>query len=153
MQSWDVWSRTTDYKITWKLVDNSRDADVICGWTTVTTHHGNAWEAGNTGLRIIFNRLSKRGEIVNAEVKILTKFEGPLTDRELRRVCLHEVGHALGLQGHSPNPDDVMYPVATFIQRTDLSSRDVKTIRLLYAGYPSHAPEGKSAIAGESTTK
>jgi hypothetical protein len=34
------------------------------------------------------------------------------TPEEVRLTVMHETGHALGLSGHSPNPDDIMYPFA-----------------------------------------
>jgi hypothetical protein len=34
------------------------------------------------------------------------------TPEEVRLTVMHEIGHALGLAGHSPNPDDIMYPFA-----------------------------------------
>ncbi|UCE87129.1 MAG: matrixin family metalloprotease [Deltaproteobacteria bacterium] len=44
---------------------------------------------------------------------------------------LHEMGHALGLGGHSPEPSDVMYG-ALAQQRGGLSERDRNTLRALY---------------------
>lgn len=49
--------------------------------------------------------------------------------RVVRRLALHELGHAVGIWGHSPSPGDIMYarPIAN-----DLSNRDVRTINRLY---------------------
>ncbi len=46
---------------------------------------------------------------------------------------LHEMGHALGLGGHSPNSADVMYARANADVRPELSERDRATLRALYA--------------------
>jgi tetratricopeptide (TPR) repeat protein/predicted Zn-dependent protease len=48
-------------------------------------------------------------------------------------MALHELGHALGLKGHSPNSEDLMN--ASFLNKEDAlspSSRDIKTLQLLY---------------------
>lgn len=63
------------------------------------------------------------------------------TNKEVYNTALHELGHALGLMGHSDNPNDVMYSNndrATDVYsryRSDsqyLSMRDLKTLALLY---------------------
>jgi tetratricopeptide (TPR) repeat protein len=55
----------------------------------------------------------------------------------LKSVLLHEVGHALGLLGHSPNPNDVMavayYNRAGSQAKLKLSDADVATVQALYA--------------------
>jgi predicted Zn-dependent protease len=43
----------------------------------------------------------------------------------------HELGHALGLWGHSPSPQDVMY-FAQVAQGPAISPRDLNTLRRLY---------------------
>ena len=54
---------------------------------------------------------------------------GELSQKEMRTVCLHEFGHAIGLWGHSPHPGDISYPTAT---AQHPSTRDITTLRELY---------------------
>ena len=54
---------------------------------------------------------------------------GELSQEEMRTVCLHEFGHAIGLWGHSPHPGDISYPTAT---AQHPSTRDITTLRRLY---------------------
>ena len=49
----------------------------------------------------------------------------------LRGTARHELGHALGLWGHSDNPADVMYP-AQIGRNGPLTDRDLATLRRLY---------------------
>src|SRR5256885_5620169 len=49
---------------------------------------------------------------------------------------LFRSGHALGLQGHSPYRDDIMYYAVSPTQHPTLSQRDVNTLVKLYAGAP-----------------
>ncbi len=74
--------------------------------------------------------------LANADIEITLSRQGkPLSREELKAVALHEIGHALGMNGHSPYPGDIMYPsVQAKVNR--LSSRDVQTMRMIYNNKP-----------------
>ena len=67
---------------------------------------------------------------------------GALSQEEMRTVCVHEFGHAIGLWGHSPHPGDISYPTATVQQPSD---RDIATLRKLY-NTPLNTPQHDVAI-------
>ncbi|MCR4881379.1 MAG: matrixin family metalloprotease [bacterium] len=65
------------------------------------------------------------------------------TKNQIYNIAKHEIGHALGVSGHSYHPEDIMYPVsndAKFsidaqvlkITRKEFSQRDIDTFKLLY---------------------
>jgi predicted Zn-dependent protease len=54
------------------------------------------------------------------------------TPEDLYLTMLHEMGHALGLLGHSPYPEDVMYEKGTW-ETEGMTERDRNTLRKLYS--------------------
>lgn len=50
--------------------------------------------------------------------------------RALKSLAIHEAGHALGLDGHSPHATDIMYWKSPLLKP---SGRDVETLRLVYS--------------------
>lgn len=72
--------------------------------------------------------------IAKSEIKILTvdpSTGGDIEDSFVFFATLHEIGHSLGMKGHSPNEKDVMYAKASSA-KAELSQRDVNTISLFY---------------------
>lgn len=68
-----------------------------------------------------------------ADVKINTKITEGMTDdaakAKIKQIALHQIGHALGIYGHSSDPKDIMYASFTAMK---LSDRDIKTIKEIY---------------------
>lgn len=69
----------------------------------------------------------------------------PFTKREIYNTALHEIGHALGIMGHSPSRNDVMYMETNpnnnvsgnFISDLQfISQADLNTLNLLYKLVP-----------------
>jgi hypothetical protein len=78
------------------------------------------------------NRLQVRFDVPEL-VLYLADEHGLLTPGQVERVALHEIGHALGMLGHSPMPDDMMF--AAYRERSaveTLSESDVNSFVSLY---------------------
>lgn len=72
--------------------------------------------------------------LTKAHVQLLS--HGPntktiITQAEMYKVALHEVGHALGIIGHSPDEKDVMYASSNV---ENFSLRDINTLKIMYSG-------------------
>ena len=66
-----------------------------------------------------------------------------LSPEKMQTVCLHELGHAIGLWGHAPDSADVLFFAATAQRPTD---RDKTTLHKVYTT-PLHTPQHEAATA------
>lgn len=85
--------------------------------------HG--WDPDSESLRVSF-------EVTEAIVYAADEF-GMLTPAQVLAITMHEIGHVLGMMGHSPVPTDLMYRVlGERTARTGLSDADVNSFVTLY---------------------
>jgi tetratricopeptide (TPR) repeat protein len=137
MDSFSQWAVASGSRITFELSNDPGQSDITCEWTgdaNKVMDHGRLLEGGITKLNgqpVSATDVS----ISSARMTILTNRGGmPLSDDDMKKVCLHEVGHALGINGHSNNNNDVMFFSESPTILPILSNRDVATIRRLYGG-------------------
>lgn len=73
-------------------------------------------------------------EIVTATMQIaVTDVQGnPFTDLAYQAVGGHELGHALGIQGHSPYSDDQMFSTYNGSNQTTVTDQDANTLFTAY---------------------
>jgi tetratricopeptide (TPR) repeat protein len=139
--AFDEWSEASQGKVTFKFVDNGASADIRCSWTSEPSQLKNRAERGET--QILYEQA---GAVQRATVVILTVPTMGLSgvsDNQMRWISLHEVGHALGLIGHSPDPADIMFLGESMADLTRyLSERDRQTLIRLYA-LPNALPKTK----------
>lgn len=117
----------SDIEIRFSNYDGPQCKSANCAYTVATTS----------------NKTDKYHRLKKMIIKFYNTnpFGEQFTNSEIYNTALHEIGHALGISGHSDNPSDVMYAnnhkVANVFDPYSnnifyLSKRDLNTIKLLY---------------------
>ncbi len=130
-KSFDDWAQASDGLVKFEFVASPTQADIDVSWTSDSAKFANSAESGETRLT------SNKFGILHGVIQLLTVPLMPgilVTANRIRMISLHEIGHVLGLTGHTSNPDDAMFYSATIMdQWRSLSARDAKTIFRLYS--------------------
>lgn len=136
MDAFSQWAVASQGRITFSLSTDPSQSDIQCDWTgdpKRVVEHGRQVEGGLTKLNGQPLPNGVDVGIVSAKITILTNRSGaPLSDDDMKKVCLHEVGHALGINGHSNNNSDVMFFSESPTILPSLTPRDKATICRLY---------------------
>ena len=127
MEAFREWERETSYAVNFRKVNRPEYADIKVYF--VDKMPGNV-------LGVTSNRKGyANGKIVlkSSQIKILDKTaSGEYRSRQqVYPVILHEIGHALGLEGHSNSKNDILYHNTDYYKQS-LSERDVETIKTIY---------------------
>ena len=92
---------------------------------------GSKWRASNGRSRLQVVEVQRRGQWrLEPHVDVLVSPE--LRASGIEATAVHELGHAFGIWGHSPQPDDVMAVHQNQTPVLNLSERDQVTLNWLY---------------------
>ncbi len=137
--AFEEWSRALNYKLTFRETQDPRLTDIAVHWRNGFSEKG--------VLGIERPNVFRGHTLINADVEITLTSQGkPLDKRIIKAIALHEIGHALGMNGHSNDPKDIMYPTLhEGVYR--LSPRDIETMRLIYSR-PAHITNAEGVHLG-----
>ena len=128
-QAFVDWAGATGDKISIDYVPDKSAADIYVHWTNNPNEIPHPSEAGNCN--ISYREGAFKGTIII--LLSLGRDFTKLSDRSIENTIYHEVGHSLGLLGHSPDPKDIMYFYGMKNPASNkLSARDRRTIERLY---------------------
>ncbi|MEB3286003.1 MAG: matrixin family metalloprotease [Vampirovibrionales bacterium] len=148
-QAMETWKRALGGQLNFMMVPTADQADIKVEWVNSIDEHGFtkdnviSFTAGLTSPLIQSNILKE----MRVRVATLDIQKRPQDQEGIYRTVVHELGHALGLLGHSTKKGDLMY-----VQNNDVSTlttRDINTIRRLYTEMPdvSNRPPSSGALA------
>ncbi|CAN5480120.1 hypothetical protein BH11CYA1_BH11CYA1_42770 [soil metagenome] len=125
-QAMQLWCQFPGSPIRMELWPTQYDSNIIVQRATVDDpmNIGSAGQTSSNGRELVtksFVNLSSP----SYDIKEMT----PRAKEQIFNLTLHETGHALGIDGHSPSGLDVMYFKSPLIK---LSDRDANTIRKIY---------------------
>lgn len=128
-ESFRVWESAGPVKF--EFVSSPLGCDIDCSWVDNPGYLASPGEGGEATMSYEKNHLR------HCKIVLLTKrlnSDAIINDNEMSALCLHEIGHSLGLIDHSPNPSDVMFcTILSTKSKPALSQKDLLTLQRLYA--------------------
>ena len=112
--------------VTYNVATTANNADIVVNFGTFTGGAGDI--LGQT-----FFSYDQKSRVLQKGVNIVIKFTGDSNNDLI--TASHEFGHALGINGHSPNPPDLMYYTGNDQFTGGITTRDLDTVLTSYNGY------------------
>jgi predicted Zn-dependent protease len=100
-EAYDTWSKI----VPMQLVAHPETADIRFGWEESVQGEGHAGEEAD------WVEMRRRGDATGGEqyAVITVALDQPWSKDEMRAISMHELGHALGIKGHSDSKKDLMF--------------------------------------------
>lgn len=135
----DQWTHATKNFVRYQVVAKPAQAEVVVTFLPRDNVPDQGGSCGHTTMTFLTLTLK------SANVSLATTGIAPL---DLQAVAAHEFGHALGIDGHSDDPDDLMYAVLTRPRDGSdppppaytVTERDLNTLKVCYPAFAASAP-------------
>lgn len=150
------WEERTGHSVRFIQVDNPDEARIRVIWShlgiksdgkgcALGAHTTLKWKSRPSGSLAVMNMglvpvplyVPKVGpkyvvppQVIEVNLSLILSRDHEVRFHLLKNIVAHELGHALGLLGHSPNPTDLMYSLTD--EHSRLSPRDIATVRRVY---------------------
>lgn len=135
-----TWDEALGYLVGFNFVDEVEGADIICASKDILPDEAPKGSAGvATSEMFEYSQIPNQKFMKRVNIYVLER--SPVTNERYPKnkifsVALHEIGHALGITGHSEEKHDIMYKddSANAQVYSKLSRRDINTVKKLYNG-------------------
>lgn len=122
------WQSKTQNVVSFNFVDKPQEAQITVYFKPSIDKAPSGDALGVTRVYTDNKNIARKAQM---DIKSITQTGVKQTPNQIYAVVLHEVGHALGMDGHSKNQYDVMYP-SDDNYRNSLSNRDINTVKYMY---------------------
>ena len=129
----DQWTRATNNFVRYQVVTRPEQAEVTVTFLSRDRVPDQGGACGHTTVTFLTLTLK------SANILLATTDVPPA---DLQATAAHEFGHALGIDGHSDDPADLMYAVLTHSDAGDLplpshtlTVRDLNTLKVCYPAF------------------